>query len=194
MRGLVNLFTKAGDLGGYRTGVFIASAEPDVLARALPALKKRLPQISFSFLLSRAYAEQFPWIGEAFVGQEVLWIEQLKTNPSRWFMRLRKRQFDLCVVLWSGRPTFRMTKVAAFLLKTRRMIVYDEKGHSFVLDRKRWKYILARARPRLWKGPPEILFVPFGFVFLLVRTLWLVARGRFARKVESERRVQVRII
>jgi hypothetical protein len=193
MRGLLSLFTKAGDLGSYRTGIFIASAEPDVLARALPALKKRFPQVSFSVLLSRAYAEQSHWIGEAFVGQEVLWIEQLKINPTRWFMRLRKRRFDLCVILWSGRPTFRTTKVAAFLLRTRRVVVYDEKGHSFVLDRKRWKYILVRASSRLRKGPSEVLFVPVGFVYLLLRTLWLVARGRFAGKVESQRGVQVRI-
>jgi len=188
MRGLLSLLVRGRDSSDHRTGVFVASAEPDVIAKVLPKIRERFPQVSFSFLVSQAYAELFPWMRDVFGKQEVLWIEQIKANPVRRLAALRKQKFDLCIMLWSGRPTFRVSKIAAFCLKARKMIVYDEKGDSFILDRTSWKYMLARASSRLPKWRPVSLY-PFGFVYLLGRTLWLSARGHFlARKAELERR------
>src|SRR4029077_2175649 len=192
MRGLLSLLIRSHDSGDYRTGVFVASAEPDLIAKVLPELRERFPQVSFSFLVSQAYADLFPWIREVFGKQEVLWIEQVKANPVRGLVALRKRKFDLCIMLWSGRPTFRISKIAGFCLKARKMIVYDEKGEALVLDRTKWKYMLARPGSRLRKWRPASLY-PFGFVYLLGRTLWLSARGHFlARKTELERKAKVR--
>jgi hypothetical protein len=189
MRGLLSLFTIADDLGNSRVGVFVASAEPDVIARALPAVQEQFPKVSFTFLVSQVYAELFPWMTEVLGNQEVLWIEQVKASPVRSLVTLRKRHFDLCITLWSGRPTFRTSKIAAFSLKASRIIVYDESGDSFVLDRTNWTYMLARASARLRKWRPASLFFPFGFVYLLGRTLWLTGRGRFlAWKAALERR------
>lgn len=189
MRGLLSLFTKEQELRGYRTGIFVASAEPDVVAKAIPTLQERFPEVLFTFLVSRAYAELFPWMAGVWGSAEVLWIDQIKANPIRWFIDLRKRRFDLCVMLWAGRPTFRMTKIAAFLLKARRVIVYDEDGDSVVLDSANWKYMVLHATSRVRQWRPPRPFYPFGFVYLLGRTLWLTARGRvLARKAELERR------
>src|ERR1700740_1138737 len=135
MRGLFSLLTKEDELPAYRTGIFVASAEPDVVARVFPILQEQFPEVSFAFLVSRAYAELFPWMAGVWGSAEVVWIDQIKANPIRWLIALRKRRFDLCVMLWSGRPTFRMSKIAALLLKARRVIVCDENRDSVVLDR-----------------------------------------------------------
>jgi hypothetical protein len=194
MRGLLSLLIRGRDSSDYRTGVFVASAEPDIIAKVLPEIRRRFPQVSFSFLASQAYAELFPWMREVFGKQEVLWIEQVKANPVRGLVALRKRQFDLCMMLWSGRPTFRVTKLAAFSLNARRFIVYNEDGDSLLLDRTNWKYIIAHVSARVRRWRPKSLF-PFGFFYLLGRTLWLRTRGRFlARRAESERGAQVRTI
>ena len=189
MRGSLSLFTKATDLENYRTGIFVATAEPDVMAKALRGLQEQFPQITFTFLVSRYYAGLFPWIVEILESAEVLWIEQVKANPIRWLRALRERKFDLCMVLWPDRPTFRMSKFAAFSLNARTMIAYDENGDLFVLDRTNWKYMLSCCRSCLRRWTPGGLLYPFGFVYLLGRTLWLTARGRLlARKAEMERR------
>ncbi len=189
MRGLLSLLTKEDELPGYRTGIFVASAEPDVVARVFPILQEQFPEVSFAFLVSRAYAALFPWMTEVCASEEVLWIEQIKASPIRWLIALRKRRFDLCVMLWSGRPTFRMSKIAAFLLKAHRVIVYDENGDSVVLDRTNWNYIILRTTSRVRQWHPPRPFYPFGFLYLLGRTLWLTTRGRVrARKAPLERR------
>jgi len=177
LRGLLSLLTRESDVKRYRTGIFLVSAEPDVIAKVLPALQEHFPQVSFTCLVSRAYVELFSWLGEVFGKEEVVWIEQVKANPVRWLAALRKREFDVCVVLWSGRPTFRMSKVAAFYVKVRRIIVYDENGDSVVLDRSNWKYVLARASARLRKWRPANVLFPLGFIYLVGRTFSLSARA-----------------
>src|SRR5690242_2394978 len=99
MRGWLSLFTNLGDVRMYRTGVFVASAEPDVMAKVLPELCRRFPRVSFTFLTSRAYTEQSPWMREALNNRETLWIEALKSHPIRSLVTLRRQQFDLCIVL-----------------------------------------------------------------------------------------------
>jgi hypothetical protein len=116
---------------------------------------------------------------------EVLWIEQLKANRLRCLRALRKRRFDLCVVIWSGRPTFRMTKFAALWLKTCRIVVYNENADSFVIGGRSWRQLVSHLRFRLrgWRSL-NILYpvlYPVGCFYLISRTLYLIARSRFSR-------------
>lgn len=178
MRGWLSLLTKTSNLGQYRSCVFVASAEPDVIAKILPALREHFSQLSFTYLSSRAYAELFPWMEKAVQNGEVFWIESLKANPVRSLAALRKRRFDLCIVVWPGRPTFLMSKIAAFWLNTRRILVYNENGDSFSIDRSNWTRVLAHARFRFRKFPSTSLFYPIGFTYLLGRTSWLYVRGK----------------
>jgi hypothetical protein len=185
MRGWLSLFTRTNDLGTYRTCVFVASAEPDLIAKILPSLHEHFPKISFTYLTSLAYAERFPWMANAFKNGDVLWIESLKANPIRSLGSLRKRRFDLCIAVWNGRPTFLMSKVAAFWLNTRKLLVYDENGNAFAVDRENWKHMLAHVRFRLRKFPSVSLFYPLGFPYLLGRTLYLYARGKILTRTTN---------
>jgi hypothetical protein len=181
MRGWFSLLTKRNDLGTYRTGLFIGSAEPDVIAKILPLIREHFPNVSFTYLMSRAYAENFSWIGQTPKGADVLWIESLKASPMRSLIYLRKRRFDVCIVMWQGRPTFLMTKAAAFWLNTQKLVIYNENGNAVPIDRTHWRYVLAHARLRLRKFPSVSLFYPFGFSYLLGRTLCLYIRSQFLR-------------
>lgn len=173
MRGCLSFFSKEADLTQYRTGVFVASSEPDVIHKALPMLEKRFPQISFIFLVPRGYAEPFRWPGQ------VIWMEQIKTSPLRWLASFRKRRFDLCIVLFGGRPTFRKTKLAALLLNARSTIVNTESGDSFLLNRASWETLVIHVRRRMHKYRPGMFLLPLGFVYLTGRTLWLTARAKY---------------
>jgi SAM-dependent methyltransferase len=145
MRGCLSFFTKEADLASYRTGVFVASAEPDVVYRSLSTLGKRFPQVSFTFLVPKGYAGPFSWPGP------VIWMEQIKTNPLGWLASFRRRKFDLCIVLFGGRPTFRKTKLAALLLNARSTFVQDENGDAFLLNLAHWKSVMAHMRRRVHK-------------------------------------------
>jgi hypothetical protein len=171
MRGWLSFFSKERDLVRYRTGVFVASAEPDVFQNALATLEERFPHVLFTFLVPQRYAE-LSWLGE------VIWIEEIKASPVRWLASLRRRRLDLCVVLLAGRPTFRKTKCMAWLLNARRTIIYDEHGDSFVLDRANWKALLKHIGRRLYTYRPGFLFLPVGFIYLVGRSLWLSTRAK----------------
>lgn len=173
MRGCFSLLSKEHDLGRYGTGIFVASAEDDVIARVLPTLPRYFPHVSFTFVVAKGYAELFSSAGE------ILWLEDIKASPTRWLAFLRKRRFDLCIVLCVGRPTYRKTKLAALLLNARRTIVYNEYGDSFLLDRAHWKALLAHVGRRAYKCRLGTLLFPIGLIYLACRTLWLSARARY---------------
>jgi hypothetical protein len=185
MRGWFSLLTKSDDLRTYRTCVFVASAEPDVVAKVLPLMHEKFPNLSLTFLTSRAYAERVSWMREAFSKGEVVWTESVKTNPLRSLAALRKRRFDFCIVMWHGRRTFLMSKIAAFWLNTRKIVVYTEKGNAFPIDRTNWKRVLAHVFLRLQKFPSVGLFYPLGFIYLLGRTLWLYRRSKVLTRTSN---------
>ncbi len=173
MRGWLSLFTTEPYVSDHRTGLFVASAELDVIQRIHPVLVQRWPKVDFTYLAPEGYASEF--CSES----DVLWMEQLKLHPVRSLLALRRRKFDLCVVLFAGRPTFRKLKLSALWLSARRTVLYNENGDSVVMDRAHWKQMLAQVACRIRRSQRLSLFYPVGFIYLGIRTLWLSTRSRF---------------
>ena len=172
MRGWLSFLTTEPAAASHRTGLFVASGELDIVRRAHPALVRRWPAVKFTYLAPEGYAGEF---GDE---SEVLWLEQLKLHPLRSLVTLRRRKFDLCVVLSTGRPTFRKLKLSTLLLNARRTVVYNENGDSIVLDRAHWSQLWVHVAYRVKRLRPLSFFYPIGFIYLSVRTFWLVARSR----------------
>jgi hypothetical protein len=172
MRGWLSLLTTDSDPANYHTGLFVASAELDIIRKVRPVLVRRWPAVEFTCLAPQGFAHEF--CSEA----KVLWLEQLKLHPFRALLALRRSKFDLCVVLFTARPTFRKVKLSTFWLNTRRTVLYNENGDSIVIDRAHWKQLLALVAYRL-KVWPLSLFYPLGFLYLGIRTLWLITRSKF---------------
>ena len=176
MRGFLSLLTKEGNPREYRTGLFVASAEPDVISKAKPEITKRWPAVKFTYLASEGYADEFQ------DEKDVLWLERVKLTPLRSLAELRRRRFDLCIVLWAGRPTFRRLKLTPWLVNAGRIVLYNEHGGSVVVDRVHWKQLLAHMSRRLRRSHRYTLFFPFGLGYLLARTFWLSARARLVAR------------
>jgi hypothetical protein len=172
MRGSFSLFTSETIPAKYRSGLFIVSAELDVVCKVYPALLKRWPEVRFTTLAPRGYANEFS------CEKEILWLEDLKVRPLRSLLALRRRRFDLCVVLFAGRPTFRKLKLSSFLLNAGRIVFYNENGGSIVIDRQHWGQLLAHLAHRTARLHPSAFFFPCGFLYLLMRTLWLIMRAK----------------
>ncbi len=173
MRGCFSLLTREADVNRYRTGIFVASAEPDVISKVLVELERKFPQLTFTYLAPFMYRDLLMGRGEA------VWIDDVKAHPARSLRELRERKFDVAFLVLAGRPTFRKAKLAGFLLNPRRLVICTEDGSSFLADRAHWKAMLRHIRAR-WKRYPAgaVLFVPFGFLYLAGRTLWLRRRWR----------------
>ena len=176
MRGWLSFLTIEREACGHRTGLFVASAELDVIQRVRPALSQRWPTVEFTYLAPEGFA------GEFHNDREVLWLEQLKLHPLRSLFALRRRKFDLCIVLSAGRPTFRKLKFSTLWLNARRTVVYDENGGSIVMDRAHWKQMCAHVAQRVGRSRSLSFFYPIGFIYLSLRTSWLIARSRFSAR------------
>lgn len=171
MRGWLTVTTRENSLSTYRTGILVASAEPELVKIVHDHIRSRFPVLDLAFLAPSSYGEFLVGLGQRF------WIDEMKRHPARSLSELRKHEFDLAFVLLDGRPTFRKAKIAAFLLNSRRVIIYTGDGNSIVVDRAHWKALL-----QFWHNRGKafrlgsVLFIPFGFLYLLARTVWLCRR------------------
>jgi hypothetical protein len=173
MRGWLTVLTKESAVSRYRTGIFVASSEPDVAKRAFDHVQSNFSQLSLAFLAPSAYSELLAGRAQPF------WTEDLRAHPIQSLRALRKLNFDLAFVLLAGRPTFHKAKLAAFLLNTRRVVIYTEDGNSIVVDRAHWNALIRLLRNQCrFCRVGSILFIPFGFLYLLGRTFWLCKRHK----------------
>jgi hypothetical protein len=176
MRGWSSLFGKDRGTERYATGVFVATAEPSLTSTIVGHLPERFPNVTFTCLAPRSYGETVSFQGET------LWFEDIKTNPLRWLISLRRRRFDICVAILDGGPSFRKWKIAAFFLNARRIWIYDENDDCLAVDRAQvWKLCRRSAmRRRPWPSF-ALLFFPIGFSYLLARTMWMISAARLHR-------------
>ena len=176
MRGLLTLLTNETNLKGYRSGIFLASYAPELVKRVLPLIQEEMPDITFTYLASMAYAHLFS------PAAETVWLEEAKAEPVRTLLGLRQRKFDVVILLLTGTPTFRKLKLASLVLKPNRFIILTENADVLIVDRRRWNALrrLVVRRTKMYY-PGSLLFFPFGLLYLLGRTLWLVSRARKRR-------------
>jgi hypothetical protein len=176
MRGWFSLLSKDRGTERYSTGVFVATAEPGLVSTIVRRLPERFPRVTFTFLAPQFYSQTISFQSEA------LWFEDIKTNPLRSLIDLRKGRFDICVAILDGGPSFRKWKIAAFFLNARRIFVYDENYNCLAVDRaqlwKLWRHFAMRRKQ--WSSF-SLLFFPIGLSYLLARTMWMISAARLRR-------------
>ena len=173
MGGFFSILTREDDLKQYGKGVFLATAEPSLVSNVLSRVVSQLPNAKFTYIAPESYRELISFPGET------ICFEELKQSPLRSLRRLRGKRFDTCVSVFGGGPAFRKWKLVPFLLNVQRIVVCNERGDSFPLDRGHWRNLYRHLKLRHKQWPNStLLFVPFGFCFLLARTAWLVGRAR----------------
>jgi hypothetical protein len=176
MRGLLTLLTSENNLRRYRSGIFLASAAPELVKRVLPLIQQEMPDATFAYLAPMAYAPLFS------SGAETVWLDDVKAEPVRTLLGLRRRKFDVVVLLLTGNPTFRKPKLASLVLNPNRFVIFNENADVLIADRRRWnglRRLVVRRTKMYYLG--SLLFFPFGLLYLLGRTLWLVSRARRRR-------------
>jgi len=182
MRGWLSLFTRERNLQRYRTGIFMATAEPELIRKALGTLRQQFLEVDFTLVGPRAYDEVFRGAGKP------LWLEDLKLNPLRALSRLRKQRFEIAAVVLAGRPTFFKPKLMTFFLNPARFVVFNETADGFALDLAHWKLAGSQFfRRSRFVRPGAIFFFPFGLLYLLLRMLRLRFSGRVQLSAPSRK-------
>jgi hypothetical protein len=181
MRGWPTLFTKfTKEQGGrYRTGILVASAEPDSVRGVLQKAQLDFPDVAFSFLAPRAYQDI------VVKKKMVVWLEDAKRSPLGWLLRTRRQRFDLAILVWAGQPTFRKAKLAGLLLNPCRWVIYDENDQTIIVDRANWKRLLRLIATRWSRHRPGPLLHPVGWIYLLLTTIGLVRRTKHFARVDK---------
>lgn len=169
IRGLATIFTRERYLARYRSGILITTSTPEVVKAVAEHVRARFPQLALTLLMPQSFCS-----GSS--DAEIVTFEEVKQSPLRGVMRLRRRRFDVAIVIFSRDRCFRRSRLAAFALNARRVIIYNESCDSFVLDRQHWK-AFSDHLVGTWRAPS--LFIPFGLMYLLVRTCWLLGKARF---------------
>ena len=157
----------------YRTAIFVTTGTPDAARMVAKQLHERFPHLAVTLLTPQSFCSGIDG------ADEILTFEEIKKSPLRGIIALRRRHFDLCVVIFSNDPCFRRSRFAALGLNARRTIIYNGNCDSFVVDRRHWRDFYAHVvgRRRTWRAPS--FFVPFGLAYLLARTCWMITKARF---------------
>src|SRR5579872_2403907 len=169
MRGLFSFFSADTGFSDFHTALVVLSADPDTAKWALTATRTRFPYLHFTFVAPEAYRAMLP------PESGLVSLEQAKRSPLRFVREIRSRNFDLCIVLHPGRPSFRKAKILPFFVNARRILIYNEEGEFIPLSRHHsahlFRHFGSRAARKLrW------LALPCAMAYLALRTLRLQSR------------------
>jgi len=139
--------TASGPRDGPRA-LLIQSGSPLVVARALPALRARLPDLHFSMLVRRDAVGRVP----AGDGVDVLVVDGPKTKLVR---DLRARRFSRAFVLFANDRGYWKLKLLPFLLGVPSVEAINENLGCFPLG---WRHLGALARHLRWRMESSVTF------------------------------------
>jgi len=123
--------------------LIIQSAEPAYVRRALDRLKENAlfidPRLSI-------FCRNRPDVIAGFQGdpmlKEILPHSEARDSWSHW-RALRRQRFDAIVLFLTGDPSYWKVKIFAFLLGTRRILIFNETNDCFFFNFRRWLGLMA---------------------------------------------------
>jgi hypothetical protein len=170
--------------------LIVQSAEPGYVFQAMKHLDKHPLFINPRFTI---FCRNRPEIAGAFqnnpIFQQVLIHSEAQDSWVHWRF-LRQQQFDGIVLLLTGDPSYWKVKLFAFLLGTRRILIFNETMDCFFFSFHQWLALVSHrlrgwpdsAASSKWSHSIRILLslllksvsLPFRFLWLLV--VWLRLR------------------
>jgi hypothetical protein len=159
----------------------IQSAEPGYVLKALDRLERELVFINPAFTI---FCRNRPEILGSFQGNPL--FEQVVSHSEArgsWnhLRSLRRQRFDGIVLFLTGDPSYWKVKLFAFLLGTRRILIFNEANDGFFFNLHQWLALISHRIQggfypgSKWSRSTRILFsLILKSVFLPFRFLWLL--------------------
>ena len=178
--------------GNQEKVLIVQSAEPFYVVSALDRLRENPLFTNPCFTI---FCRNQPEIVNSFYGnsilQRVLTHSKAQNTWKHW-RNLREKRFDAIVLFLTGNPSYWKVKLFAFLLGTRRILIFNETSDCFFFNFHQWLDLMAqriRVRPHPagtgshWNHSARILVslmlkpavFPFRFVWVLL--IWLRLRS-----------------
>ena len=143
-----------------RKVLVVCSGELNLCVRMVDHVQQQYPNAQFTYVAPGSYVSFLCLTGC------VCTIAELKRRKLRSLLSHRRQQYDVTVLMLSGAPIFRMTKLWALLTNYRVLMIYDElldffpctpRYHSKVLSLLLW-----RLRENEWRIPIVQMFRRIG--------------------------------
>jgi hypothetical protein len=168
----------------------VQSAEPPYILRGLESLRDNPQFKDPSFTI---FCRNKPEIVASFQGNHLLHrvVTHLEAqNSFQHLLALRRQRYDAVVLFLTGDPSYWKVKIFAFLLGTRRILIFNEETDCFFFNFHQWLALIShriRVRPHpggssKWGYSARILVsltlksVIFPFRFLWLLLVWLRLR------------------
>jgi hypothetical protein len=122
----------------------LQTAEPRYVLGAMERLREYRPFKNPHFTI---FCRNWPEIADSFRGNPLLdqVLTHSETRGSWKYLRfLRRQRFDGIVIFLTGDPSYRKMKLFAFLLGTRRVLVFNESNDCFFFNLRQWFALLSR--------------------------------------------------
>jgi hypothetical protein len=172
----------------------IQSAEPFYVLSALERLRKKPLFTNPRFTL---FCRNLPEIVNSFHANSTLQrviVHSKAQNVWKHWRNLRNERFDAIILFLTGNPSYWKVKIFAFLLGTRRILIFNETSDCFFFNFHQWLALMThrvRVRPHSagtgsrWSHSARILIslmlkpiiFPFRFVWVLCVWFWLRSAG-----------------
>ena len=181
MRGLMTFFLER-ELGAdnVSTALVVCTSDAFHCPQILSHVQQRFAQARFTYVVPHDYKR---FLAD---GADIRLISELRKATLRTWWEIRAQKYDVTVLMLTGQPIFRKTKLWALFTNYRMLLVYNENMDSSTWCRTNWRVVLGHIRWRLTKkGFPAftacvltVFLFPLGIVYLLVYTSWAIYRSR----------------
>lgn len=162
------------------TVVVACSCNVEHCTKILAHVWKRFPKARFTYVAPESYLQFLP------DGADTVPISEIKNERIKKLREIRRRDFDVAVLMLTGHPVFRKLKLWMLLTNYRLLIIYNENFDVISCVRGNWKNLLHHLRWRASEGglpitPRNLLRVlafPLALLYLLAYTAWVTFHSK----------------
>jgi hypothetical protein len=188
MRGLLSFFNSSfPDLSTVRKGIMVFSCSDKMGGRIMNRLMAWLPSVQWTVVKRDGPPVQGGVHRTIYtVHHQTVW------QRIRFVRALRREAVDLVVVAWTNEPSYRLLQWLGLLSNAKSVLVFNEHTDAFFFVRanvgviiRHWlwrrEFHILESSKTLVRALIRILLFPIGFLYLLIRTSYLVMRKNSSR-------------
>jgi hypothetical protein len=189
MRGLVTILMGSELTSAQVSTVLVAcSCNVEHCMKILARVWKRFPKARFTYIAPKSYVRFLP------EGANIDLVSEIKKNGVKKLREIRRRKFDVAVLMLTGQPVFGKIKLWMLLTDYRLLNVYNENFDVISCTGANLKYLLHHLKWRASeKGIPitpanllRVLTFPLALAYLLSYTAWVTLRSRLRPAAHGE--------
>lgn len=153
----------------------VCSSDENLFPGILDSVQNYFTGAQFTYVAPAEYIHTIP------DGSDVILLSDLKTSIFGTLLKVRARKYDVTVLMLTGRPVFRKTKLWALFTNYCSLMIWNENRDCFFCGSKSHRTLLGHLRWRFGeRGIVSVgslilkfLLFPLGIFYLIMFTFWV---------------------